>query len=56
MIGAHRIASGQAPYGHFPLEEGEECGPADRNGRVVLRIQETGVARDRTPTATRTGP
>jgi hypothetical protein len=42
VIGAHRIASGQAPYGHFPLEEGEECGPADRNGRVVLRIQENG--------------
>ena len=22
VIGAHRIANGQAPYGHFPLEEG----------------------------------
>ncbi len=42
VIGAHRIASGQAPYGHFPLETGEECGPADRSGRVVLRIQENG--------------
>ena len=42
VIGAHRIASGQAPYGHFPLEDGPECGPADRNGRVVLRIQENG--------------
>jgi hypothetical protein len=42
VIGAHRIASGQAPYGHFPLESGKACGPADRSGRTVLRIQENG--------------
>jgi hypothetical protein len=42
VIGAHRIASGQAPYGHFPQESGRPCGPADRNGRIVLRIQDNG--------------
>jgi hypothetical protein len=42
VIGAHRIASGQAPYGHFPLETGQACGPADRSGRTVLRIQANG--------------
>ena len=42
VIGAHRIASGQAPYGHFPDESGRPCGPPDRNGRVVLRIQDNG--------------
>jgi hypothetical protein len=42
VIGAHRIASGQAPYGHFPNETGRPCGPPDRNGRVTLRIQDNG--------------
>ena len=37
-----RRTAARPPYGHFPLETGEECGPADRNGRVVLRIQENG--------------
>ncbi|HEU0304168.1 MAG TPA: hypothetical protein VFR32_06265 [Gaiellaceae bacterium] len=42
VIGAHRIASGEAPYGHFPREAGEPCGPADRSGRTVLRVQTNG--------------
>ena len=42
VIGAQRIASGQAPYGHFPVERGPECGEPDRDGRVVYRIQENG--------------
>jgi hypothetical protein len=42
VIGAHRIANGQAPYGHFPDETGPPCGPPDRNGRITLRIQENG--------------
>ena len=42
VIGAHRIASGQAPYGHFPQATGRPCGPEDRNGRAVLRIQTNG--------------
>lgn len=42
VIGAHRIAAGQAPYGHFPREQGEPCGPPDRDGRRVFRIQPNG--------------
>jgi hypothetical protein len=42
VIGAQRIASGQAPYGHFPVERGRPCAPADRDGREVYRIQENG--------------
>jgi hypothetical protein len=42
VIGAHRIANGQAPYGHFPQATGRPCGPEDRNGRAVLRIQTNG--------------
>ena len=40
VIGAHRIASGQAPYGHFPRRG--DVRASDRNGRVTLRIQENG--------------
>jgi len=42
VIGAQRIASGEAPYGHFPREEGKPCAPADRDGRAVYRIQTNG--------------
>ena len=42
VIGAQRIASGQAPYGHFPVERGKKCAPPDRDGRAVYRIQENG--------------
>jgi hypothetical protein len=42
VIGAHRIANGEAPYGHFPREMGRPCGPANRDGRTVLRIQTNG--------------
>jgi hypothetical protein len=43
VIGAERIAVGQAPYGHFP-EEGtlETCGPADADGEIRDRIQTNG--------------
>jgi hypothetical protein len=42
VVGAHRIADGQAPYGHFPQASGRRCGPVDRDGRSVLRVQENG--------------
>jgi hypothetical protein len=43
VVGAERIVSeGQSPYGHFPVEEGKECGPADSYGRVRDRIQTNG--------------
>ncbi len=43
VIGAQRIAHGEAPYGHMPVEDGRKaCGPPDRDGRVVDRIQTNG--------------
>jgi hypothetical protein len=43
VIGAHRIAHGEMPYGHMPLEAGRKaCGPADAEGRVRERIQTDG--------------
>lgn len=42
VIGAHRIASGEVPYGNFPREEGTPCAPPDRDGRSVYRIQTNG--------------
>jgi hypothetical protein len=44
VIGAQRIATGQAPYGHFPRDTGRPCPKAlpDRDGRITLQIQENG--------------
>lgn len=42
VIGAQRIWSGEAPYGHFPREQGRPCAPADRDGRSVYRVQTNG--------------
>jgi hypothetical protein len=43
VIGAHRIANGEMPYGHMPVEgDREKCGPEDADGRVRERIQTNG--------------
>jgi hypothetical protein len=43
VIGAHRIAHGEMPYGHMPVEgDLEKCGPEDADGRVRERIQTNG--------------
>jgi hypothetical protein len=43
VIGAHRIANGEMPYGHMPVEESlEKCGPENSEGRVRERIQTNG--------------
>jgi hypothetical protein len=40
VIGAERIAHGQSPYGHFPVEDPQpKCGAADSEGEVRDRIQ-----------------
>ena len=41
VIGAQRIASGQAPWGHFPVEAGKPCSAAV-NGTYPFRIQTNG--------------
>jgi hypothetical protein len=43
VIGAQRIADGQSPYGHFPVEDSlKACGQADREGEIRERIQANG--------------
>jgi hypothetical protein len=43
VIGASRIANGEAPYGHMPVRgELEPCGPEDAEGDVRDRIQTNG--------------
>jgi hypothetical protein len=43
VIGASRIADGQAPYGHMPVRgDLEPCGPEDDEGDVRDRIQTNG--------------
>jgi hypothetical protein len=43
VIGAHRIANGEMPYGHMPVEgDREKCGQEDAEGRVRERIQTNG--------------
>jgi hypothetical protein len=43
VTGAHRIANGEAPYGHMPVRDDlEPCGPADEDGDIRDRIQSNG--------------
>jgi hypothetical protein len=43
VIGADRIAHGQSPYGHFPVEDNlKPCGPKDAEGEIRERIQANG--------------
>jgi hypothetical protein len=43
VIGAHRIANGQSPYGNFPVQDDRKpCGPADSEGEIRDRIQTNG--------------
>jgi hypothetical protein len=43
VIGAQRIASGEMPYGHMPIEDDlKSCAAPDRDGRTAYRIQTNG--------------
>ena len=41
-IGAQRIWSGAAPWGHFPVAAGKPCAPPDASGRTVYYVQTNG--------------
>jgi hypothetical protein len=41
-IGAQRIWSGEAPWGHFPVAAGKPCAPPDASGRTVYYVQTNG--------------
>ncbi len=56
-IGAERIAHGQSPYGHFPVEDTRTaCGPADREGEIRERIQANGRCEAANPDGDTYGP
>src|SRR5947207_13654516 len=44
VVGAQRIWSGQAPYGHFPVSDAnlKPCGPANADGDIEDRVQTNG--------------
>jgi len=57
VIGAERIAHGQSPYGHFPVEDSRKaCGPADRDGEIRNRIQANGRCESANPNGDTYGP
>jgi hypothetical protein len=59
VIGAQRIASGQAPWGHFPVESGKVCprgASPDADGRYPYRIQANGRCEAANPYGDTYGP
>jgi hypothetical protein len=57
VIGAERIAHGQAPYGHMPIEGRlKACGPADADGEIRERIQTNGRCESANPFGDTYGP
>ncbi len=57
VIGAHRIVHGQAPYGHFPVEERlKPCGAPDADGEISARIQANGRCENANPQGDTYGP
>src|SRR5919201_1541670 len=57
VIGADRIAHGQSPYGHFPVEDGlKACGPADTDGEIRERVQTNGRCESANPEGDTYGP
>jgi len=56
VIGAQRIASGQAPWGRFPIEAGKPCAAPEADGRQPYRIQANGRCEASNPNGDTYGP
>ena len=57
VVGAERIVTGQAPYGHMPEEDSlKPCGPADQEGEIRERIQTNGLCESANPRGDTYGP
>jgi len=57
VIGADRIAHGESPYGHFPVEDDlKACGPADTDGEIRNRVQTNGRCESANPQGDTYGP
>jgi hypothetical protein len=57
VVGAERIVHGQAPWGHFPIEDDlKACGPSDAAGETRERIQTNGRCESANPQGDTYGP
>jgi hypothetical protein len=57
VVGAERIANGQMPYGHMPVQEDlKPCGTADAEGEIRERIQTNGRCEASNPRRSPTSP
>jgi hypothetical protein len=56
VVGANRIANGEAPYGHFPVEVGRACGSADTDGEIRDHVQTNGRCESANPQGDTYGP
>ena len=57
VVGANRIANGEMPYGHMPVQEDQEpCGIADAEGEIRERIQTNGRCEASNPRGDTYGP
>jgi hypothetical protein len=57
VVGAHRIANGEAPYGNMPVQEDQKpCGNADAEGEIRERIQTNGRCEASNPRGDTYGP
>jgi hypothetical protein len=57
VVGADRIAHGQSPYGHFPVEDDlKACGPSDTDGETRERVQTNGRCESANPQGDTYGP
>jgi hypothetical protein len=57
VVGAHRIANGEMPYGHMPVQDDRPaCGTADAEGEIRERIQTNGRCESSNPRGDTYGP
>jgi hypothetical protein len=57
VIGADRLASGESPYGNFPVRDtGTPCGPAGADGQTADWVQENGRCETANPLGDTYGP
>ena len=57
VVGAQRIANGEMPYGHMPVQEKlRPCGTADAEGEIRERIQTNGRCEASNPRGDTYGP
>jgi hypothetical protein len=56
VIGAQRLASGETPWGHFPVQTATTCGAPDADGRYVWFVQSNGRCESTNPSGDTYGP